>query len=149
MGFSNIGGGGGMNINLNVGGVQGGVGAQGGGDIPALQLRFDNAKDRLDRNRGDSDAQRDLRDLKKDVDNALHKESSKEDGGNSIKQEMLEQLLNMIMQLLQQILGGDEAEGDKDNGHGSGGSGGGGGGGKKKHPAKGQGPSVQITITTK
>lgn len=112
MGFNNIGGGG-MNITIQLGGPQ--ANPQGGNEGPqSFQPRFDSAKERLDNNKGDSEALKDLRNLKKDVDSTLRNEQSKECGGNMSMQEMLEKLLSMIMQLLQQVLGGGDEEGEGD-----------------------------------
>lgn len=129
MGFSNIGAG--MNITITLGGPQG-AGMPQGGDIPAFQIRFGNAKDRLDRNRGDSDALQDLRNLKKEVDAAVQKEAHKECSGNSGRQDTLEQLLDMIMQLLQMVMGGDEEGEDEEEG---------------KSKEKGPGRNLRITIS--
>lgn len=111
MGFNNIGGG--MNITIQLGGPQ--ANPQGGNEGPqSFQPRFDSAKERLDNNKGDSEALKDLRNLKKDVDSTLRNEQSKECGGNMSQQEMMEKLLGMIMQLLQQVLGGGDEEGEGD-----------------------------------
>lgn len=129
MGFNNIGGG--MNITIQLGGAA--ANPQSSNEGPqSFQPRFDSAKSRLDNNRGDSEALKDLRDLKKDVDSALHKEVSKE-YGNMKQQDMLEKLLAMIMQLLQQVIGGDE-EGEGE------------GKGKKEGKTDSKGPHLTITI---
>ncbi len=106
MGFNNIGGG--MNITISLGNPAGNGGQPPGGEVQALQIRFDDAKARLDKNKGDSEALQDLRNLKKDVDSTLRKETAKECGGSSSKQEQLAQLLDMILQVLQQVMGGEE-----------------------------------------
>lgn len=118
MGFNSVGGGN-MNVSITLGGPQGGGSGDNGG-IQGMQLRFDNSKERLDNNQGDQGALQDLRNLKKDVDSALQKETAKENSGEAKMQDMLEQLLQMVMDLLQQVMGGDEEEEGKGKGEGEG-----------------------------
>jgi hypothetical protein len=146
MGLGNIGAGA-TNITINnIGGPLANL--QAGADPQNFQPRFDNLKAQLDANKGDSEALKGLRDLKKDVDSAVSKEAAKENADVK-QQEMMEALLGMIMQLLRQILGGDEDE--------KGGGGGGGGGGcsrkgkpeqrKEGKPEQSATGSVTITIS--
>ncbi len=126
MGFNSIGGGN-MTVSITMGGTQG-AGSGDNGGFQGLQLRFDNSKERLDNNQADQGALQDLRNLKKDVDSALQKETAKENSGEAKMQDMLEELLQMVMDLLQQVMGGDEEEGE---GKGE-------GGGKCKGGSKGK-----------
>lgn len=140
MGFNNnIGGG--MNITIQLGGTPPDPSGGTGGFL-SFQPRFDSAKERLDNNKGDSDALKDLRSLKKDVDSTLQKEQAKECGGNMSQQEMMEKLLGMIMQLLQQVLGGGDEEGEGDGE----GEGEGNGAGKPGGRPDTKGPQLTITI---
>jgi hypothetical protein len=146
MGLGNIGAGA-TNITINnIGGPL--ANPQAGADPQNFQPRFENFKAQLDANKGDSEALKGLRDLKKEVDSAVSKEAAKENAYVK-QQEMMEALLGMIMQLLRQILGGDE-EG------GGGGGGGGGGCGRKQgkpeqkkegKPEQSTTGSVTITIS--
>jgi hypothetical protein len=137
MGFNSVGGGN-MNVSITMGGSPG-AGSGDNGGIQGMQLRFDNSKERLDNNQGDQGALQDLRTLKKDVDSALQKETAKENSGEAKMQDMLEQLLQMIMDLLQQVIGGDEEEEGKGKGKGEGGCGGKCKKGKPEGQGQGQG----------
>jgi hypothetical protein len=133
MGFNSVGGGN-MNVSITMGGTQG-AGSGDNGGVEGMRLSFDNSKEKLDNNPGDQGALQDLRTLKKDVDSALQKETAKENSGEAKMQDTLEQLLQMIMDLLQQVIGGDEEEEEgKGKGKGEGGC-----GGKHKGKPEGQG----------
>ncbi|HET7863280.1 MAG TPA: hypothetical protein VFL86_02635 [Burkholderiaceae bacterium] len=103
-----------MSIQLNSGaqgaqGVQGGAGAGGGGKAEELQGKFDALKDKPD----GAEKTQGLKDLKKDVDDAMKNEEKKEGGGDQKKLDQLMKLLEMIMQMLQQAGGGGEGGGGK------------------------------------
>lgn len=141
MGFNGVGGGN-MNITIQMGGPQGGPPGANNGGFEGLQLRFNDSKDKLDNDKGDQNALQDLRNLKKDVDSALQKETAKENSGEAKMQDMLEQLLQMVMDLLQEIMGGDEDGKEKgdDKGKCKGGS-------KGQGQGQGQGSgSIQLQI---
>lgn len=139
MAFNGVGGG--MNITIHMGNPQGNTSGANNGGFDGLQFRFDNAKDKLGNDKGDQGALQDLRNLKKDVDSALQKETAKENSGEAKMQDMLEQLLEMIMELLQEVMGGDEEGKGKGDGKGK---------CKGDHKGQGQGQGlggIQVQIT--
>jgi hypothetical protein len=149
MGFNGLGST--INIVNQIGGMQavtGGLGAITGG-LDGLQSRFDNAKDKLGNDKGDQNALQELHTLMKDVDAAMQKTMAKENPGNATKQDMLEQLLEMIMGLLLAVMGGegDDKEKGDDKGKCKGGPKGHcGGQGHGQGPAEGNG-SIHMHIT--
>jgi hypothetical protein len=146
MGFNSVGGGN-MNVSITLGNPPGGGSGDNGG-IQGMQIRFDNSKERLDNNQGDQGALQDLRNLKKDVDSALQKETARANSGEAKMQDMLAELLEMIMDLLQQVIGGDEEE-EEEEGKGKGKGEGGCGGKCKKGTPEGLGSgglTLQINL---
>ncbi len=107
MGFNSVGGGN-MNFTIQMGNPQGNASGAINGGLEGLQGRFNDSKDKLSNDKGDQNALQDLRNLKKDVDSALQKETAKENSGEAKMQDVLEQLLQMVMDLLQEVMGGDE-----------------------------------------